>query len=107
MPNTGKDILNIIREQVDLSDYRKVHWEGTFEEYLDIVRDHPDVSAISAYRCLYDMILSHGVEERFENKEKESPPCSSPSLATSSMTWCTGSTAFSCSWSTPSCRQAA
>ena len=29
MPATGKDILNIIREQLDLSDYRKVHWEGT------------------------------------------------------------------------------
>jgi serine protein kinase len=69
MPNTGKDILNIIREQIDLSDYRKVHWEGTFEEYLDIVRDHPDVTR-TAYQRLYDMILSHGVEERYENKEK-------------------------------------
>ncbi len=69
MPNTGKDILTIIREQLDLSDYRKVHWEGTFEEYLDIVRDHPDVTR-TAYQRLYDMILSHGVEERHENKEK-------------------------------------
>jgi serine protein kinase len=69
MPATGKDILNIIREQVDLSDYRKVHWEGTFEEYLDIVRDHPEVTR-TAYQRLYDMILSHGVEDRFENKEK-------------------------------------
>jgi serine protein kinase len=69
MPNTGKDILSIIREQIDLSDYRKVHWEGTFEEYLDIVRDHPAV-ARTAYQRLYDMILSHGVEERYENKEK-------------------------------------
>ena len=41
MPATGKEILNIIREQLDLSDYRKVHWEGSFEEYLEIVRDHP------------------------------------------------------------------
>ena len=63
MPNTGKDILNIIREQIDLSDYRKVHWEGTFEEYLDIVRDHPDVTR-TAYQRLYDMILSHGFEAR-------------------------------------------
>ena len=69
MPNTGKDILNIIREQVDLSDYRKVHWEGTFEEYLDIVRDNPAATR-TAYQRLYDMILSHGIEERFENKEK-------------------------------------
>jgi serine protein kinase len=69
MPNTGKDILDIIREQIDLSDYRKVHWEGSFEEYLDIVREHPEVTR-TAYQRLYDMILSHGVEERYENKEK-------------------------------------
>src|SRR6267378_899348 len=69
MPNTGKDILSIIREQLDLSDYRKVHWEGTFEEYLDIVRDHPDVTR-TAYQRLYDMILSHGVEDIYENKDK-------------------------------------
>src|SRR5947209_14146196 len=67
--HTGNDILSIIREQIDLNDYRKVHWEGSFEEFLDIVRDNPDVTR-TAYQRLYDMILSHGVEERFENKEK-------------------------------------
>src|SRR6478736_6759742 len=69
MPATGKDILNIIREQLDLSDYRKVHWEGSFEEYLEIVREHPEVTR-TAYQRLYDMILSHGVDEHHENKEK-------------------------------------
>ncbi len=69
MPATGKDILNVIREQLDLGDFRKVHWEGSFEEYLDIVREHPDVTR-TAYQRLYDMILSHGVEEHYENKEK-------------------------------------
>jgi len=69
MPATGKDILNIIREQQDLSDYRKVHWEGNFEEYLEIVREHPEVTR-TAYQRLYDMILSHGVDEHYENKEK-------------------------------------
>ncbi|MBI2804945.1 MAG: serine protein kinase [Planctomycetes bacterium] len=69
MPATGQEILNLIREHLDLSDYRKVHWEGTFEEYLEIVREHPEVTR-TAYQRLYDMILTHGVEERFENKEK-------------------------------------
>src|SRR5438477_11599277 len=69
VPNTGKDILNIIREQLDLSDYRKVHWEGSFAEYLDIVRDHPEVTR-TAYQRLYDMILSHGTDEVYEHKEK-------------------------------------
>src|SRR5437899_8832272 len=50
MPTTGKDVLNIIREQLDLGDYRKVHWEGNFEEYVEIVRDHPEVTRTAYQR---------------------------------------------------------
>src|SRR5438105_8089768 len=67
--STGKAILSVMRQQVNLSDYRKKHWEGSFEQYLDIVREHPEVTR-TAYQRLYDMILSHGTEEVYENKEK-------------------------------------
>src|ERR1043166_5825645 len=67
--STGKLILNAIRHQLNLGDYRKKHWEGSFEEYLDIVHRHPEVTR-TAYQRLYDMILSHGVEEVYEFKEK-------------------------------------
>ncbi len=66
---TGKAILNSIRQQLNLTDYRKKHWEGSFDEYLDIVREHPEVTR-TAYQRLYDMLLSHGTEEVYENKEK-------------------------------------
>jgi serine protein kinase len=69
MMSTGKVILNAIRQQLNLSDYRKKHWEGSLDEYLDVVREHPEVTR-SAYQRLYDMIISHGTEEYFENKEK-------------------------------------
>src|SRR4051812_42213574 len=65
----AKSILNELRTHVDLNDYRKLHWEGSFEEYLTIVIEHPEVTR-SAYQRLYDMILSHGTEEVYENKEK-------------------------------------
>ena len=65
MTSTGKMILSSLRQQLNLSDYRKKHWEGTFDEYLDIVRQHPEVTR-SAYQRLYDMILSHGTEEVYE-----------------------------------------
>ena len=65
----GKSILASLRQQLNLTDYRKTHWEGGFEEYLDIVREHPEVTR-TAYQRLYDMILSHGTEEVYENKEK-------------------------------------
>ena len=66
---TGKSILNALRQELNLGDYRKKHWEGSFDEYLDIVREHPEVTR-SAYQRLYDMILSHGTEDVYENKEK-------------------------------------
>jgi serine protein kinase len=66
---TGKSILGALRNQLDLGQYSKVHWEGTFEEYLDIVRENPEVTR-NAYQRLYDMILVHGTEELYENKEK-------------------------------------
>jgi serine protein kinase len=69
MMSTGKAILNAIRQQLNLSDYRKKHWEGSFDEYLDIVHQNPQVTR-TAYQRLYDMILSHGTEDVYENKEK-------------------------------------
>src|SRR5437879_5752710 len=55
---TGKAILNTLRQELNLSDYRKKHWEGSFDEYLDIVREHPEVTR-SAYQRLYEMLNSH------------------------------------------------
>src|SRR5271168_4579471 len=67
--STGKAILSDLRQHLNLSDYRKIHWEGSLEQYLDIVLEHPDVTR-TAYQKLYDMIISHGTEEVFEHKEK-------------------------------------
>jgi serine protein kinase len=67
--STGKALLASLRQQLNLTDYRKTHWEGSFDEYLDIVAAHPEVTR-TAYQRLYDMLLSHGTEEVFENKEK-------------------------------------
>src|SRR5215208_3468926 len=66
---TGSAILSSLRSDVDIHDYRKLHWEGSFEDYLNIVTEHPQVTR-TAYQRLYDMILSHGTEDTYENKEK-------------------------------------
>src|ERR1700751_5563623 len=101
---TGKTILGTIRQQLNLSDYRKKHWEGSFEDYLDIVHEHPEVTR-TAYQRLYDMILSHGTDEQYENKEKKkrSPaPLSPTPPPPATTTRSTASTASSCSSSTRS-----
>lgn len=66
---TGKDILSSAASLMNLSDYRKIHWEGTFADYLDIVLKHPEVTR-TAYQRLYDMIMFHGTEDVYENREK-------------------------------------
>ena len=40
----------------DLSLYRDLNWEGTFEQYLEVVREHPEVTR-NAYQRVYDMII--------------------------------------------------
>ncbi len=49
--------------------YRELHWEGSFEEYLGIVRERPQITR-NAYQRLYDMIISFGTEEYIDNKKK-------------------------------------
>jgi len=54
---------------VDREGYRRLHWEGSFDEYLAIVRTHPEVTR-NAHQRLYDIIMSRGVEwtEHFGKK---------------------------------------
>ena len=53
----------------DYKQYEDLHWHGTFEEYLELVRGNPRV-ARTAHERLYDMIISHGSEEYVDNKKK-------------------------------------
>jgi serine protein kinase len=69
MTTTARDLLANLQQQQDLTEYRKTHWEGTFEDYLEIVRQQPQVTR-SSYQRLFDMIMSHGTEEYYENKDK-------------------------------------
>ncbi len=58
----GSDIIRLVSDRQDRDQFRRKNWVGTFEEYLDIVHAHPEVTR-TAYQRLYDMILSYGVEK--------------------------------------------
>jgi serine protein kinase len=49
--------------------YQQLHWEGTFEEYLEIVRKDPRVCR-TAFQRVYDMILGYGRSEYIDSKKK-------------------------------------
>ena len=53
----------------DYESYQDLHWEGSFEDYLQIVRDKPQVTR-NAFQRLYDMVISYGEEEYIDNKKK-------------------------------------
>lgn len=53
----------------DYDRYRDLHWEGSFEDYLQVVRENPEVTR-NAFQRLYDMIVSYGEEEYIDNKKR-------------------------------------
>ncbi len=69
MPDTRPQMTERIAAMQDYKLYRELHWEGTFEEYLQIVREKPQVTR-NAYQRAYDMIVSYGTEEYIDNKKK-------------------------------------
>ena len=50
------------------SAYRDLHWEGSFEDYLEMVHQDPTVTR-TAYQRIYDMLISYGHEEYTRNRE--------------------------------------
>src|SRR5688572_9356488 len=68
MNDTRASVESISRLQ-DLEEYKSLHWEGSFDEYLDIVRASPG-GVRSAFQRTYDTILSYGREEYIESTTK-------------------------------------
>ncbi len=53
----------------DKTNFKELHWEGTFEEYLRLVKENPRITR-TAFQRLHDMIISHGKSEYVDNKKK-------------------------------------
>ena len=64
-----ESLLHKIGSHQDVEEYQHLHWEGSFEDYLDLIRDDANIVR-TAYQRLYDMVLSYGTEEYIDNKKK-------------------------------------
>jgi serine protein kinase len=53
----------------DTQGYSEQHWEGSLDDYLQIVQKNPKVTR-TAFQRVYDMILSHGKTEYVDNKKR-------------------------------------
>ncbi len=57
---SGKlDINGMVGKLIAPENYKEFIWEGTFQEYIDIVKANPSVTR-NAFQRMYDMILSYG-----------------------------------------------
>jgi serine protein kinase len=64
-----EDIFSLVKEKVDTKTFKELHWTGSLSDYLRIVMDNPN-AARNAWQRLYDMILSYGVREYSQFREK-------------------------------------
>ena len=62
-------ILGMIATMQDVEEFRALNWEGSFEDYLELVREDPSIVR-NAYQRLYDLIMSFGTEEYTEYKKR-------------------------------------
>ena len=66
---SGREIVSLVAQRQDLDQFRRKNWEGTFEEYLDLVPADPRVTR-NAFERVYDMILSYGTRRTTSCREK-------------------------------------
>ena len=65
----GRKLSSIIRDKLHPEKFQELHWEGSFDDYLEMVHRNPKV-ARTAFQRLYDMILSFGMGEYTEFRQK-------------------------------------
>jgi serine protein kinase len=62
-------MVDKIASMQDFALYRDLSWEGSFEDYLAVVKQSPQVTR-NAFQRAYDMIIRYGIEEYTDNKKK-------------------------------------
>ncbi len=66
---TKTSFLDFLEESLDIKSYKELYWEGSFQDYLELLDKNPLICR-NAFQRLYDMIISYRYEEKTEDKEK-------------------------------------
>ncbi len=67
--NKKTDFSQMLREWQDTKEYRDLNWTGTFNDYIQLVKENPKVTR-NAYQRLYDMIVGYGTNEYVDFKKR-------------------------------------
>jgi len=65
---SGEKWFEILKDSESIEAFKQFHWEGTFDNYLDIIKKNPSVCR-NAFQRMYDMILSWGTSSYVEHKK--------------------------------------
>jgi serine protein kinase len=65
----AKEIISTVKGGGFDKQYAELHWSGSFEDYLNMVIEHPQI-ARTAFQRMYDMIASYG-SRQFKEYKKE------------------------------------
>lgn len=63
------DLSKIISDVRETTNNDDLTWTGSFNEYLDLVKENPRVTR-NSFQRIYDMIMSYGVEEYVDVKKE-------------------------------------
>jgi len=62
MTETNRPLYDLVQESLAPEVFRQLSWEGSFQDYLELVEREPEVIR-NAWQRLLDMIESHGFEQ--------------------------------------------
>lgn len=62
-------LLAAIASLQDKKEFENLHWEGSYDDYLNIVKEDPKVARTAFQRC-YDMIIGFGKNDYIDSKKR-------------------------------------
>ncbi len=66
---SSNEILSLVSENLNADKFREQHWDGSFQEYLELVAANPRI-ARDAFQRVYDMIMHFGCERYTQMREE-------------------------------------
>ena len=56
------EFKQMLRAWQDTKEYRDLNWTGTFDDYINLVKERPKITR-NAFQRLYELIVEKGTEE--------------------------------------------
>jgi serine protein kinase len=67
--NQSFDLASLIKDWNGNQKFRDLAWSGTFNDYLNLVKENPKVTR-NAFQRMYDMVVEKGSEEYIDFKKQ-------------------------------------